>query len=102
MIEDLHSENEALKEENLQLNQKIDDLTHELQNPERDIEGNQSLKFLEKAFENINSKVENIKDRLDKFDDDGLVEELQTLRQIIREKVFLILTYRMIRSVSLS
>lgn len=50
MIEDLHSENEALKEENLQLHQKIDDLTQELQNPERDIEGKGSLNFQKKLL----------------------------------------------------
>ncbi|CAI2359699.1 unnamed protein product [Moneuplotes crassus] len=81
VIQQLKEDNQELVQENLRLKEQIDELYSQLQSKET---ADSDLK--EKCIENLNSKMQDLKERLSHFENDDFEQEIMTLRQIIREK----------------
>jgi hypothetical protein len=73
-----------LKEDKEQMQVNIKDLNYEL---EAKGKLTVDLVVLDQWLEQITNQMEDIKQRLSKFEQDDTDQELQTLQQLIREKV---------------
>lgn len=65
----------------------IKDLNNELESKGKPI---CSVNILELWLEQITKQMEDIKERLSKFEQDDIDQELQTLQRIIRDKVIIL------------